>query len=172
MFTSESATNLNRALDVAWTVNLAKPLDKFEDCLQGLRNLIDLALHSPQITRTKILFVSTMSVVRSMCRDRLVSKENAHFYHIEYPELSAPEEHFWDPSPSIGFGYSESKWVAEQMLHHANQSTGLPVTSVRVSWSSLWRPKRALGNQRHMALGGEISARAEMSPGRSKSPLS
>lgn len=43
-----------------------------------------------------------------------------------------PEEPIPDPSVCFGFGYSESKWVGEQIVYHASQSTGLRATSVRV----------------------------------------
>lgn len=44
----------------------------------------------------------------------------------------ALEEHNTDPSVSMGFGYSEAKWIAEHVLLAASQKTGLVGTTVRV----------------------------------------
>ena len=49
----------------AWSVNLIKPLGYFEECLQGLRNLIDLALASPYYDPPRFVFVSSMGMLRS-----------------------------------------------------------------------------------------------------------
>ncbi len=45
---------------------------------------------------------------------------------------NALEEHHWDPSVSMGTGYSESKWIAENILLAASERTGLLGTMVRV----------------------------------------
>lgn len=46
---------------------------------------------------------------------------------LPVPETSEP-----DPQLAIGFGYGESKLVAERVLDRVRTSTSLPVTVVRV----------------------------------------
>ena len=37
-----------------------------------------------------------------------------------------------DASSAIGSGYSESKWIAEQLFHKISERTGLPTVTVRL----------------------------------------
>ena len=42
-----------------------------------------------------------------------------------------PEERV-EPSSAIGTGYTESKWIVEEILHRFSVQTGLPTTVVRL----------------------------------------
>lgn len=44
----------------------------------------------------------------------------------------APESPVTDPSVPIGLGYTESKWISEQVLEASTKEAGLPTTSVRL----------------------------------------
>ncbi len=61
----------------------------------------------------------------------------------------APEEPIKDPAIAVGWGYSESKWVAENILLAASEKAGLHVNIVRVgqlcgSKNGHWNEKEAL----------------------------
>lgn len=47
------------------------------------------------------------------------------------PSISAPEKPIEDPQSVVGQGYSEAKWVGEQMLYRAAKETPLRPVIVR-----------------------------------------
>ena len=48
---------------IAWQVNFNLKVKSFEGDLQGLRNLLELALSSPYTVPPKVIFVSSISVL-------------------------------------------------------------------------------------------------------------
>ncbi|OCH89652.1 acetyl-CoA synthetase-like protein [Obba rivulosa] len=114
----------------AWRVDFNLALTSFEPLVAGMRNLIDLSLGSPKPQGPRITFISSISSLFG--------------YKSSEP---AAEEHISDPRMSVGMGYGESKYVAEQLLAHAAQETGLRTTVVRVGQISGdtrvggWNPK-------------------------------
>ncbi|KAH9911783.1 acetyl-CoA synthetase-like protein [Epithele typhae] len=98
-----------------WTVNFNVSLSSFEPLIVGARRLIDLALGSTRPHKPHMLFVSSAGVLRN------------HSSAVPAAELIETP-----PELAVGAGYSESKWVAEQLLWRASQHTGLSTTSVRV----------------------------------------
>ncbi|KAA1471161.1 acetyl-CoA synthetase-like protein [Dentipellis sp. KUC8613] len=111
----EIRTSLTSIIMNAWRVDFNVSLRSNEPILAGVRHIIDLALSSPHPTLPHILFTSSISVVRNLPSDYL-----------------APEHPLPNAIVALGNGYSESKWVAEQILERAARETGLPVTIVRV----------------------------------------
>ncbi|CCM01516.1 uncharacterized protein FIBRA_03572 [Fibroporia radiculosa] len=99
----------------AWRVDFNLALSSFENNIQGLRNLIDLSLESPLTTPPRLLFVSSVGVLR----------------HVSVLGEAA-EEPVEDPSSAVGSGYTESKWVAERILHLSGQASELRPVVVRV----------------------------------------
>ncbi|KAJ7127865.1 hypothetical protein C8R44DRAFT_873640 [Mycena epipterygia] len=97
---------LTGILHNAWAVNFLQPLASFRPLLQSLRNMLEFALSCDRLP--KFMFMSTISV--------------AHGWSEITP---VPERALSDPSPAIGMGYSESKWVAEQMIHFTRETTSL-----------------------------------------------
>ncbi|KAI0309336.1 male sterility protein-domain-containing protein [Amylostereum chailletii] len=97
----------------AWRVDFNVQLATFEPLISGLRRIIDLAARSPAPGGARILFVSSISVV------------------LKHPS-PVPEVPVVDGSVAAGFGYGESKWVAEQLLFRARSAAGLNATVVRV----------------------------------------
>ncbi|KAF8993889.1 hypothetical protein BDQ17DRAFT_1431390 [Cyathus striatus] len=89
----------------AWPVNFNLSLQSFETSIAGLRRLIDFCLTSPRGIPPKLIFTSTIGVFRKS----LVPAE-----------------------VSIGTGYSESKWVSEQILNYVSQTRTIQTTIVRV----------------------------------------
>ncbi|RPD77318.1 acetyl-CoA synthetase-like protein [Lentinus tigrinus ALCF2SS1-7] len=98
----------------AWRVDFNVALPSFEPLIAGARNLLDLALSSPLPGGPRVLFVSSISSLRN---------------HIG----SSPADETIDVDPALayGSGYSESKWVTEQLFARAADK-GLRATSVRV----------------------------------------
>ncbi|VDB87373.1 unnamed protein product [Peniophora sp. CBMAI 1063] len=103
----------------AWRVDFNVALSGFEPLIAGLRRLIELASNSPVPGGARLLFVSSISVLLSTPSDR--------------PAL---EEPIVDARISAGFGYAESKWVAETLLLRARDAVGLRSAAVRVGQMS------------------------------------
>ncbi|KAI0091717.1 hypothetical protein BDY19DRAFT_904330 [Irpex rosettiformis] len=82
--------------------------------IKSVRRLIDLAFASPHSSPAQFLFVSSVGVLRNITETG--------------PVLEAAVS----PIVSTGVGYSESKWVAENLLELAARNTSLRPTSVRV----------------------------------------
>ncbi|KAI0647275.1 acetyl-CoA synthetase-like protein [Trametes meyenii] len=99
----------------AWRVHFKLSLQSFETDLQGVRNLVDLALGSKYTEAPRIIFVSSIGV----------------FSKYEGP-IPAPEIPLDDPSVPSATGYSQSKWIAERILQAVSQVTGLHATVVRL----------------------------------------
>ena len=49
---------------VAWPVSFNLPLTSFLGVLQATRNLVDLALSSPYVDAPKVMFISSIGVLR------------------------------------------------------------------------------------------------------------
>ncbi|KAH7912486.1 acetyl-CoA synthetase-like protein [Hygrophoropsis aurantiaca] len=99
----------------AWRVDFNLTLASFETAVGGVRTLVDLALSSPLPKPPRIIFTSTVGVLRNWASEQPVF-----------------EEPLSDSSVAIGQGYSESKWVSERILDIANAQTAISATVVRV----------------------------------------
>ncbi|KAJ7624056.1 male sterility protein-domain-containing protein [Mycena polygramma] len=99
----------------AWAVNFLLPLSSFRPLLQSLRNILDFALSCEQTHPPKFLFMSTISVARRWTDATIV-----------------PAQVLPDPFPAIGMGYSESKWIAEQMIHFTRETSPLKPVIARL----------------------------------------
>ncbi|KAJ3572833.1 hypothetical protein NP233_g2821 [Leucocoprinus birnbaumii] len=97
-----------------WRVDFNIGLGSFGNLITGTRQLLDLAVGSPIPNGAKFIFVSSISVVNNL------GKES------KAPESSVPS------SLAAGFGYGESKWVAERICHRVAEVTGLSTSIVRV----------------------------------------
>ncbi|KAJ8093219.1 putative NRPS-like protein biosynthetic cluster [Marasmius tenuissimus] len=116
--------SVTHIMDVAWRVDFNLNITSFQRNLKSMRNLIDIAMRRD----AHYIFSSTVAV----CRNASSGHE----------ELVAAE-------CALGNGYSESKWVAEQVIASAAAS-GLRASIVRVgqlsggcngSWSTKeWLP--------------------------------
>ncbi|TFK80331.1 acetyl-CoA synthetase-like protein [Polyporus arcularius HHB13444] len=98
----------------AWRVNFKLALASFETELAGLRNLIEVALSSPYTVPPKLQFVSSIGVFRD--------------YRLSGPIQEEPAP----PFAALGTGYSESKWIAEEILCKIAEREGVPVSVVRL----------------------------------------
>ncbi|KAI0633130.1 acetyl-CoA synthetase-like protein [Trametes polyzona] len=111
----ELRRSVTQIIHNAWRVDFQVSLQSFEPLIAGARNLLDLALHSAVPGGPRVLFVSSISSLRN--------------YSGAKP---AEETLATEPDLAVGTGYSESKWVTEQLFGRAAERTGLQTTSVRV----------------------------------------
>ncbi|KDR70335.1 hypothetical protein GALMADRAFT_36789, partial [Galerina marginata CBS 339.88] len=100
----------------AWPVNFTLALASFDTNIKGLRNLIDFALMSFLPCPPKLLFTSSSTVFQS-------EPMAAQFL----PEAPI------SPEVAIGPGYTEAKWVAEEVLLQATKRSKLMAVIVRVA---------------------------------------
>ncbi|EIN14664.1 acetyl-CoA synthetase-like protein [Punctularia strigosozonata HHB-11173 SS5] len=98
----------------AWAVNFNLPLSSFEPNVLAMRTLIDIALSSPRPEPPRLIFVSSVGVIRNPDAGDLV-----------------PERPVDNAMLAVGAGYSESKYVAEQVLAAAARDTALRPVIVR-----------------------------------------
>ncbi|KAJ7763433.1 hypothetical protein B0H16DRAFT_1527845 [Mycena metata] len=97
----------------SWQVDFNLSLSSFEPGIHGTRNLVDFALTAPHANPPQFIFVSTVGVYRN-------------FSGTVAPEAKIPDVH-----TSCGQGYAESKWVCEQILEIAADTTVLRPIIVR-----------------------------------------
>jgi len=112
---TELANSVTHILHNAWPVNFNYQIATFEPAVKSVRGLVDLALASPYAAPPRLLFVSSVSVVRAV-----------------KSEGPTPEEYVENPAEVAGLGYGESKWVAETILRRASEATPIVPVSVRV----------------------------------------
>ncbi|KIY54025.1 acetyl-CoA synthetase-like protein [Fistulina hepatica ATCC 64428] len=107
----EIRASITHILHIAWNVDWKLSILSFEDCVAGVRGLVDLALTSPRPEPPRLLFTSSVAVVRST-------------FHAKHSD-EIPEAPITDARVPFGQGYGESKWVAEQILATAQEATSL-----------------------------------------------
>ncbi|KZT01088.1 NAD(P)-binding protein [Laetiporus sulphureus 93-53] len=110
----EMHLSVTHVIHNAWRVNVIAKLPTFESVLQGLRNFIDFCLTSSLPSPPRLLFTSSMGVIQGAPRDMAI------------PEAAVL------PELAVSNGYSQSKWIAEQMLFAAAATTPLDPLVVRV----------------------------------------
>lgn len=111
-------------------MNFSLSLASFDDQLRGLRNLIDLCLTSSR-GPARLLFTSTIGVFQSECFLLYLLLYIKHPLAID-PKVVQLEAPIADGRISIASGYSESKWVSEQILEKVSKVTALKPVIVRV----------------------------------------
>lgn len=105
-------------IHLAWTVNFNLKLRSFEDQISGTRNLINAAARA----NARLYFISSTAAVSSSTLPIV-------------PEIVST-----DPSEASPLGYSQSKWVAEQICAAANEAS-------RSSFVSVIRVGQLCGNE-------------------------
>ncbi|CAE6515468.1 unnamed protein product [Rhizoctonia solani] len=98
----------------AWQVDFNWNIQSFEPNVQGTRHLVDLALSSSWKRAPRLIFTSSISVAG-----------------LGLPGRSLDEEHITRSTIAPGFGYGESKYVAERVLEAA-RIAGLETCVVRL----------------------------------------
>ncbi|KAF8629924.1 hypothetical protein AX17_005548 [Amanita inopinata Kibby_2008] len=113
---SDMQSTVTHIIHNAWPVHFNLSLGSFEPSVKGVRALVDFALRSPLDKPPKLIFTSSIGVFAN------VANECGH----PLPETPINAE------VTVGVGYSESKWVAEQILLAAAEQTSLRPLIVRL----------------------------------------
>ncbi|KAJ7185924.1 hypothetical protein C8R46DRAFT_388493 [Mycena filopes] len=111
----------------AWPVDFNLALRSFESNIRGLRNLLDFSLGSPYAQPPMLIYTSTIGILQSL--DTKVATEKP-----------------VDAEAAVESGYTQSKWVAEQIIAKTAESTPSKPTIVRVGQLSggmngAWNPQ-------------------------------
>lgn len=102
----------------AWKVDFNHSLESFRQVhIQGVRNLVDFCFHSQ--CNPHLIFLSSISSV-------------GRWSTLQPNGNPPPEEVVSDYKVAQEMGYAESKLVAENILHRASQTTGIPVSILRL----------------------------------------
>ncbi|KAJ3558403.1 hypothetical protein NM688_g950 [Phlebia brevispora] len=104
----ELQSSVTHIVHNAWKVDFNQSLDAFEPLLVGVRNLVNFCLRSPHHHTPRLLFTSSMGIFRKL--------------PAAVPALEDPIK---DADICVGSGYSESKWIAEQILLSARDKIGV-----------------------------------------------
>ncbi|KLO19193.1 acetyl-CoA synthetase-like protein [Schizopora paradoxa] len=100
----------------AWPVNFNLPLDSFLGPIAGVRALVDFALSSSRSKLPRLIFISSLGIFRN----NTFSRERV------------PEDFIDDGRLVSEQGYSESKWISEQLLATSARHTALRPTILRM----------------------------------------
>ncbi|GJJ05918.1 putative secondary metabolism biosyntheticenzyme [Clathrus columnatus] len=111
----EMRNSVTTIIHNAWNVNFNISLASLEPAIRGVRNLVNFALSSPYSTPPRLLFTSSVGIIKKWAN---------------IPPIK--EEPFDDISLLQNSGYGESKWVSERILKIAELETGLKPVIIRV----------------------------------------
>ncbi|KAF9552954.1 acetyl-CoA synthetase-like protein [Agrocybe pediades] len=111
---NEMVSSVAHILHNAWPVDFNLSLASFESNVEGLRNLIAFALSSPRPSPPTLVFTSSIGVLQNPGVANPVAESRV------APEVAAKT------------GYTESKWVSEEILVEASKRTQLNSIIVRV----------------------------------------
>ncbi|KAF9556258.1 acetyl-CoA synthetase-like protein [Agrocybe pediades] len=109
-------SSLTHVIHNAWPVDFNLSLTSFESSIRGLRNLVELSLSSSHPTPPTIVFASTIGMLQN---------------HDPSPAKSIPETPI-EAEVAVGNGYTEGKWVSEEILQYASSHADLNSIVVRV----------------------------------------
>ncbi|KAJ7449030.1 hypothetical protein B0H11DRAFT_2079260 [Mycena galericulata] len=98
----------------AWPVDFNLALRSFEPNIKGLRKLVDFSLSSPFIEPPRLLYTSSIGIFQGVTGS------------ASFKETPI------DSKTAVGNGYTQSKWVAEEILAKVADSTAAKPLIVRV----------------------------------------
>ncbi|KAH7912698.1 hypothetical protein BJ138DRAFT_1083028 [Hygrophoropsis aurantiaca] len=110
----EMQSSVTLIIHNAWPVNFNLALASFDANVKGVRRLIDFALTSPLSIPVRVVYTSSIGVFQNARENKLM--------------LEAPIK----PDVAISSGYTQSKWVSEEILMNAARKTPLKPLIVRV----------------------------------------
>ncbi|KAJ7753642.1 hypothetical protein DFH07DRAFT_921322 [Mycena maculata] len=110
-FMQECVTHI---VHTAWPVDFNLALRSFDPNIKGLRELLDFSLGSPYAEPPTFLYASSIGLFQNV------------------NETDSLRETTVGSEVAIGSGYSESKWVGEQILSTAAECTALKPVIIRI----------------------------------------
>ncbi|KAJ6464064.1 hypothetical protein C8R45DRAFT_1025143 [Mycena sanguinolenta] len=105
--------NVTHIIHAAWPVDFNLALPSFEPNIKGLRNLVDFVLGSPFVEPPKLLFTSSIGIFKNNSQNIIT-------------------ETLVDCEQVVRNGYPESKWISEQILAKAADTTLAKPLTIRV----------------------------------------
>ncbi|KAF9553775.1 acetyl-CoA synthetase-like protein [Agrocybe pediades] len=125
----EMLSSVTHIVHNAWPVDFNLSLTSFESSIRGLHNLVNFALSSPHSVSPTLVFTSSIGVLQN----------------IDRTESSSILESPIPAEVAVNTGYTESKWVSEEILLNASKTTRLNSIIVRVGQLSgglngCWNP--------------------------------
>ncbi|KAF7352571.1 Acetyl-CoA synthetase-like protein [Mycena venus] len=105
---------VTHVIHAAWPVDFNLTLRSFEDSVNGLRNLVDFSLGSPFKEPPTLIYTSSIGIFQNVTEGTILAEKAI------------------EAKVAAGSGYTESKWVAEQILAKAEECTPLKSVTVRV----------------------------------------
>ncbi|KAL8799309.1 MAG: hypothetical protein Q9182_005984 [Xanthomendoza sp. 2 TL-2023] len=130
---SEIQSSATHIIHAAWPVNFQLTLPSFEPHIQGLHNLIQLSLTSPNPTPSKVLFCSSVSTALGASAPTRI-----------------PETIIEDLDHASDMGYGQSKLVGEHMIAAAVNTSGARASVLRIGQVvgdtrfGMWNDREAL----------------------------
>ncbi|KAF8195302.1 hypothetical protein K438DRAFT_1968611 [Mycena galopus ATCC 62051] len=110
----EMQRKVTHIMHTAWPVDFNLSLRSFEPSIIGVRKLIEFSLASPFVEPPKLMYASSIGVFQN------VTKE------VSLAELTI------DSKVAAGTGYTQSKWIAEEILRRMAKLTPVKALVVRV----------------------------------------
>ncbi|KAF9262404.1 hypothetical protein L218DRAFT_867659 [Marasmius fiardii PR-910] len=110
------SSSVEQIIHAAWDTGFMSQIASLEHLISGTRSLIDLSLSSRRSIPPKVLFISTIGTCR----------------RAEEPIPIESLENLKRTQLSDMSGYIQSKWVAEQLINHAVETTPLKAAVIRV----------------------------------------
>lgn len=108
----------------AWRLDFNLSVASFEDNIKGTTGLLDLALSSTNLTRPRVIFISSVGTIGRWG---------------EFGRTPAiPEEPIQEPRISTGSGYSASKYVVEKVRAAMSESKSVFLSAQRCY--RFWKP--------------------------------
>ncbi|TFK79185.1 hypothetical protein K466DRAFT_459866, partial [Polyporus arcularius HHB13444] len=108
-------TSVSHIIHVGWLVNFDLPLSSFRSTLLAMRGLLNLASEALEFGPVSLLYGSSSGIFRNYSAD-----------------LPPPPEQPLDAAKAVGQGYSEAKWIAEELVRAAGERTSIRTTIVRI----------------------------------------
>lgn len=110
------------------------PFAAYLPLIEGVREVVELALASPLAEPPRVVLVSSVSAVRG---------KSVQYISVDHSTLQClsqgwsmsspiPETVILDPRIAVGNGYGESKWAAERIMSDVRRTTVLKTVIARV----------------------------------------
>ncbi|KAF8825493.1 hypothetical protein HHX47_DHR6000281 [Lentinula edodes] len=125
----EMASSVTHIIHNAWRVDFNPGLSSFESHIKGLRRIVDFCITS----QASLFFTSSIGVLTGIVIFHTYCVSDTNSLELAMPpEVAPPPEASIPPEFALSNGYTQSKWVSEQILDAAHRNNGLKYLNIRV----------------------------------------
>ncbi|KAJ3915010.1 male sterility protein-domain-containing protein [Lentinula edodes] len=125
----EMASSVTHIIHNAWRVDFNPGLSSFESHIKGLRRIVDFCITS----QASLFFTSSIGVLTGIVIFHTYCVSDINSLELAMPpEIAPPPEAPIPPEFALSNGYTQSKWVSEQILDAAHRNSGLKYLNIRV----------------------------------------